>query len=463
MTVARPVIRTRAKDVVQELRLPRERRHRRAPVPSPPSAEPGAPVPLRPRRGPMPLPPALACGPPLPQTGITPSRALLVWQVLALVALLATAGLAALHAAAGDSFTPWASRHTRFLLLGIAAMTVAATIPPTCWRRYAYIVYIGAVGLMAAVEIVTGGPGVHRWLDLGLLRFQPLEPMKIALILALARYCATSQGGALALLPPLAMIALPAAMALEQPDLSGAVLLAAGGLAVLGLAGLGSLWLAALLAGIGLIASLGPDLLHAYQARRLVAFLDPTGDPMGGGWQIMKSWQALAAGGLTGRGETPNASVFYRFMDLPLRQNDFVFSVLTEKRGLIGALALLGVFLLAIMRCIAVGQRSPSRFGKLLAGGIGALLALHVAAHVAVAVGYLPVTGIPLPLISDGGTSTVSVLFGFGLVLSLGLHGRAAARQPMFRRRLRLLACGAGLVLTVLAVRLIQLQMHGAG
>jgi rod shape determining protein RodA len=350
---------------------------------------------------------------------------LLNWPVVCIVAVVALIGYGMLYSAAGGSQEPWAWRHGVRSGIGLALMVTIALIDLRFWFRWAYLIYAAALFGLIAVE-VSGhtSMGAQRWINLGLFQLQPSEVMKIALVLALARYF---HGGYLEdvaqpahLVLPVMMVLTPAALVLKQPDLGTAVMLLAAGGALLFLAGV-RWWKFALVIGAAL--ALLPILwqqLHDYQKQRVMTFLDPERDPLGAGYHIIQSKIALGSGGLWGKGFLKGTQSQLSF--LPEKQTDFVFTMLAEEAGLVGALGLLGLFLVLVAYGFVFGLRARSQFARVLAMGITLTFFLYVAINIAMVTGLIPVVGVPLPLISYGGTAMMTVLIGFGLLLGIDIH-----------------------------------------
>ncbi|MEE8444468.1 MAG: rod shape-determining protein RodA [Alphaproteobacteria bacterium] len=348
------------------------------------------------------------------------------WIVVALICLLGGIGVALLYSAAGADFDPWATRHMTRLALGFGIMLAAAVVDLRLWLRHAYWVFFVALVLLGMVELFgVGAMGAERWLVVGPVRVQPSEIMKVALVLALARYFHRLNfddiGRPHYLIPPLLLIALPVAMVLRQPDLGTAGVLLMLGVVMFFLAGV-RWWKFAL--GAALAVAAVPVawryVLHGYQKRRLLAFLDPESDPLGAGYHILQSKIALGAGGLSGKGFLEGSQSHLNF--LPEIQTDFIFTILAEEFGLLGGLGLLALYGLFIVYAVRIAIGSRNQFGRLVAAGISALVFLHVFINMAMVMGLVPVVGVPLPLVSYGGTALLSLMFGFGLVLSVYVH-----------------------------------------
>jgi rod shape determining protein RodA len=350
---------------------------------------------------------------------------LLNWPFVLVVILVALIGYGMLYSAGGGSHGPWAWRHSVRFGVGLGVMLVIALIDVRLWFRAAYAIYGAALLGLIAVEI-TGqiSMGAQRWIDLGLFQLQPSEVMKIALVLALARYFHGAYlediGRLLHLLVPLSLVLVPAALVLRQPDLGTAIMLIAGAGALFFLAGV-RWWKFALLIG-GVLAAL-PILwhqLHGYQKQRVMTFLDPERDPLGTGYHIIQSKIALGSGGVWGKGFLKGTQSQLSF--LPEKQTDFVFTMLAEETGLIGALALLLLLTVLTGYGVVFALRARSQFARLLALGIATTFFLYVVINVAMVTGLIPVVGVPLPLISYGGTAMMTVLIGFGLMLGVDIH-----------------------------------------
>jgi rod shape determining protein RodA len=347
------------------------------------------------------------------------------WPFLLLVPALAVVGFLVLLSAAGGSPEPWASRHIVRFVAGYAVMVAAALVDIRFWYRWSYAMFAGALVLLVAVDIAGSfSKGAQRWLDLGIFQLQPSELAKVALILALARFFHSARledvGRPTFLLAPLAMIAVPVALVVVQPDLGTAVLILAVGGGMLFLAGV-RVW-KFLLAG-GLVAAALPlawSRLHDYQRQRVLTFLDPERDPLGAGYHIIQSKIALGSGGLFGRGFLNGTQAQLDF--LPEKQTDFAFTLLAEEAGFAGAAGVLLLCLLIVLVALRISLRSSSDFGRLVAMGVGLNFSLYVIVNVGMVTGLLPVVGVPLPLVSYGGTAMLTTLLGFGFMLSADVH-----------------------------------------
>jgi rod shape determining protein RodA len=347
------------------------------------------------------------------------------WSFVLLVGLTTSLGVVTLYSAANGSWDPWASRHAIRFGFCCAMMIVVALIDIRFWMRQAYVIYAVAFVLVASVEFIgTIGMGAQRWITIGPLSLQPSEIMKIALVLALARFFhgagEDDTERPIALLMPLAMILAPAVLVLRQPDLGTAMMLILIGAAVLFIAGV-SLWMFAVV-GAAALGSLPVawSMLRDYQRQRILTFLDPESDPLGSGYHIIQSKIALGSGGLLGKGFEQGTQSHLNF--LPEKQTDFIFTMFAEEFGLLGGVVLIGLYLLIIAWGFAIGLRVRNHFSRVLALGMATTLFLYVFINIAMVMGLLPVVGVPLPLISYGGTAMLAIMFGFGLMLSASIH-----------------------------------------
>ena len=342
------------------------------------------------------------------------------WLLLSLLLLMAI-GLAVLYSA-GEQRLGLVWQQTARLGLGLIVLLVMAYIPPRLLQIWAPWLFLAALGLLVATALFGVGRGAQRWLDLGFIRFQPAEAMKLALPLMLAVWYGRRP------LPPgwrdtalgLVVIALPAGLIAMQPDLGTAVLVAASGLVLMFLAGLR--WRLIVLLVVGAIAAL-PLLwvnLHAYQQSRVLTFLNPERDPLGQGWNIIQSKIAVGSGGLSGKGWQASTQSHLEF--LPEPHTDFIFSVLAEEFGFIGVVTVLALYGFIILRALYMASQCRDVFGRLVAATIVTMFFLYMTVNVAMVSGLIPVVGVPLPLVSYGGTSAVSILAGFGLIM--GLYSR---------------------------------------
>jgi rod shape determining protein RodA len=347
------------------------------------------------------------------------------WTLVLLICLNASIGFAMLYSVAGGSVDPWVKRQAMRFAMGLGVMFVVSVIDIRIWLRYAYVIYGVALALLASVEFIGSvGMGAQRWVDIGFFQLQPSELMKISLVLALARYF---HGLSLEdvrrlryLAPPLILVLAPVALVLRQPDLGTAILLLMGAGALFLVAGV-RLWIFG--GAIAAVAAAGPfawNYLRGYQQARILTFLNPERDPLGAGYHILQSKIALGSGGLTGRGYMQGTQSYLNF--LPEKQTDFIFTSLAEEFGLAGALSLLGLYVIIIAYGIAIALRARNHFGRLLAMGVTATFFLYVFINIAMVTGLVPVVGVPLPLISYGGTAMVTILIGFGLLISVYVH-----------------------------------------
>jgi rod shape determining protein RodA len=347
------------------------------------------------------------------------------WGLVLLVAAISGIGFAMLYSAANGDFQPWASRQMMRFAIALVPMIAAALIDVRYWYRSAYWIYGAALLLVLAVDLRgTAGMGAQRWIGLGFMQLQPSEIMKIALVLALARYfhsvSAEDVGRLRHLVAPALMVAFPAILVLKQPDLGTAMMLLATGAMLFYLGGV-RLWMFATGAlAAAAAAPLAWSFLRDYQKTRFYTFLDPERDPLGAGYHILQSKIALGSGGLFGKGFLHGTQSHLSF--LPEKQTDFIFTMIAEEFGLMGGLVLLALYILVIGYAFAIALRSRSQFGRLLGLGIAVNFFLYAFINTAMVMGLIPVVGVPLPLISYGGTAMVTVMLGFGLLMNIGIH-----------------------------------------
>ena len=347
------------------------------------------------------------------------------WSFVALITLVCCIGFFTLYSAANGSMEPWADRQMMRFLMGFAVMLSVAMVDIRSWMRWSYGLYALALVLLIAVEAHgTVGMGAQRWIDLGFIQIQPSEIMKIAMVLALARYFhgASYQdvGRPMFLLPALLMVFLPVALVLKQPDLGTAMMLTLASGAIFFLAGV-RLWkFGLLIAATAGAVPIAWRFMREYQRQRIVTFLNPENDPLGSGYHILQSKIALGSGGLFGKGFMLGTQSHLNF--LPEKQTDFIFTMLAEEWGMMGGVVLLGLYTLILVYGYALSMRSRNQFGRLVGLGITSTFFLYVFINIAMVMGLVPVVGVPLPLISYGGTAMLTLLFGFGLILSVYIH-----------------------------------------
>lgn len=347
------------------------------------------------------------------------------WPLVLVLTLLGLVGYVVLYSAGGGSHEPWAWRHGVRLAFGLLVMVAVALTDIRFWFRWAVACYAAAFAMLLGVEILGEiNKGAQRWIDLGVVQIQPSELMKLGLVLCLARYFHSAYLDEVKritfLVPPLLLIALPAVLVLKQPDLGTSIMLLAAGGALLFLAGV-RLWKFGLaIAGVAAALPVAWASLHDYQRQRVFTFLDPETDPLGAGYHIIQSKIALGSGGFWGKGLLQGSQAQLSF--LPEKQTDFAFTMLAEETGFVGALVVLLLCLAVTALTLVVALRCSHQFGRLLAMGIAINFFLYVLINVAMVTGLIPVVGVPLPMISYGGTAMITTLLGFGLVLSVDVH-----------------------------------------
>jgi len=347
------------------------------------------------------------------------------WEMVAMISLIAAIGFAMLYSAANGSLSPWASRQMVRFGVGVIFMLVIAVIDIRFWLKVSYALYAISLALLATVEVMGSiGMGAQRWLDLSVIQLQPSETMKIVLVMALARYFhgieADDAGRLRYLIVPMILIAAPMALVLRQPDLGTAGVLGMIGVAMLWLAG-ARVWQFMVVGGAAIAAvPIGWQFLEGYQKQRLLTFLNPENDPLGAGYHIMQSKIALGSGGMFGKGFLSGTQSHLNF--LPEKQTDFIFTMLAEEFGMVGGTGLVALYALLIGYCIFIAFNCRSQFARLLAMGLVANFFLYVFINIAMVMGLVPVVGVPLPLVSNGGTALLTVLIGFGLVMSCWIH-----------------------------------------
>ncbi len=360
---------------------------------------------------------------------------LINWSVVSLIALICFIGIALQYSSGGKSWSPWAAPQLTRFIVGFALMLFLALIDIRFWLRWAYPIYGVMLALLVIVEIMGHvGMGAQRWINLGFFVLQPSELMKLALILGLAKYFhaldVEEVGRPMMLVPPALMALAPTGLVLMQPNLgtAGILLMASGALFFVA----GVRWWKFLLA-LALSAVALPyawNHLHDYQKARLMTFLDPNSDPLGRGYNIIQSKIAMGSGGLFGKGFGQGTQSQLQF--LPEKHTDFIFVVLGEEFGMAGAMFLFSLYFLLLSYGMLVALTSRSQFGRLTAFGLTTCFFLHIFINVAMVTGTIPVVGIPLPLISYGGTSLLTLLMACGLLLGLSIHREVRISRSSF-------------------------------
>jgi rod shape determining protein RodA len=347
------------------------------------------------------------------------------WSFVLLLCMVATVGYVALYSAGGGGPEPYAAKHAIRFGFGLVVMLCIALMDIRLIAKLAWLGYAGGVALLVLVLLHGNvGKGAQRWIDIGPLQLQPSELMKIMLVLGLAAWFHRASwervGNPLFLIPPAIMVLLPVGLILKQPNLGTALITGAVGAAVFFAAGV-RLWKFAIIAGGAAIAApIAYEMLHDYQRARITTFLDPESDPLGAGYNIIQSKIALGSGGIWGKGFLQGTQGHLNF--LPEKQTDFIFTMIAEEFGLAGAVTVLALLALVVVFCFLVALRCKHQFGRLLGIGLGTNFFLYIFVNVAMVTGSIPVGGVPLPLISHGGSAMLTTMLGFGLLMSAHVH-----------------------------------------
>jgi rod shape determining protein RodA len=348
------------------------------------------------------------------------------WGLVLLVTIIASAGFAMLYSDANGHFWPWAAPQMLRFGLGLLILVAVAVIDIRFWMNAAYPAYAISLLLLVVVKVAGHtGLGAERWIAIGPIEIQPSELMKIALILSLAKYLHglsvedVSRPRHLGVL--LVMIGMPVILVAIQPNLGTTLILVADGASMLFLAGLSWWWITPVVTGIAAAVPLAwRFVLHDYQKQRVMTFLNPESDALGAGWNITQAKIAIGSGGMTGKGFLGGTQSRLNF--LPEKQTDFIWTSFCEEFGFVGAIALLILFAVVIGYGVQVAMSSRSQFGRLTAMGIILNFFFYIMINAAMVMGLIPVVGIPMPLVSYGGTAMLTVMFGFGLLMSCHVH-----------------------------------------
>lgn len=354
------------------------------------------------------------------------------WPVVILLTAVACTGFIMLYSVAGGSPEPWMNAQVKRFALGMALMFGVAMVPIWFWRNVAVAAYGVAFVLLIAVDLVgVERNGSQRWLDLGFIDLQPSELMKITLVMLLAAYYdwlpRQKTSHPLWVLAPVIMIAAPTFLVLSQPDLGTSLLMLIGGAAMMFFAGVHWAYFATVIAAaVGTVVAVFEtqgtawQLLKDYQYRRIDTFIDPSNDPLGAGYHITQAKIAFGSGGWTGRGFMQGTQSRLNF--LPEKHTDFIFTTLAEEFGFIGASALLVLYVLIVTFCVISAVTNKDRFASLVTLGIAMTFFLFFSVNMAMVTGLAPVVGVPLPLVSYGGSAMLVLLIGFGLMQSAHVH-----------------------------------------
>ncbi|MBI1415780.1 MAG: rod shape-determining protein RodA [Limimaricola sp.] len=354
------------------------------------------------------------------------------WPIVLLLTAVSCVGFLMLYSVAGGSAQPWMDPQMKRFGIGMVLMIAVGMVPIWFWRNMAALAYLSSLALLVVVDVAGSiGMGAQRWIDLGAIRLQPSELMKITLVMLLAAFYdwlpvkkASHPGWVLV---AVTIILVPTALVMKQPDLGTAILLLLGGGTVMFLAGVHWAYFVTVIgAGVGLVATVlksrgtSWQLLKDYQFARIDTFLDPGNDPLGAGYHITQAKIALGSGGWAGRGFMQGTQSRLNF--LPEKHTDFIFTTLAEEFGFIGAMSLLVLYALIIAFCISSAMQNKDRFSSLLILGIAMTFFLFFAVNMSMVMGLAPVVGVPLPLVSYGGSAMLVLLVAFGLVQSAHVH-----------------------------------------
>ncbi|QQR69921.1 MAG: rod shape-determining protein RodA [Alphaproteobacteria bacterium] len=351
--------------------------------------------------------------------------ALLPWGLVGIVATTALIGIALLYSAGGQSWQPWAGAQALRLGPALVLMLMVAVVDARWWLRAAYPLYGAVLAMLVGVAIMGQvGGGAQRWLGVAGVYVQPSELMKLALILALARYfhglTPEQVRRPWLLIPPLLLVGAPVVLVLLQPNLGTATLLLLASMGIFFLAGVPWWFFISGIMGALAVLPVGWHFLHDYQKARLTTFLNPAADPLGSGYNILQSQIALGAGGLFGKGFGLGSQSQLQF--LPEKHTDFIFVVMAEEFGFIGAMVVVALYVLMVAWGMLISLSCSHQFGRLVGFGIVLTTSLYLFVNVSMVMGLIPVVGIPLPLVSYGGSALLTLCLGIGLLLGVAIH-----------------------------------------
>jgi rod shape determining protein RodA len=347
------------------------------------------------------------------------------WIIIFCLIFLGLVGVASLYSAAGSDWNPWARNHLIRLIFGFCLMFVIAFIPSQFFMKYSVLSFILGIFALILVKIIGSG-SVQRWISFGSINFQPSEIMKLALILILAKYFDhISKIQLNKLIPyiiPILIIMIPGFLVISQPDLGTGLTIILLGLSILFFVGISMKFVIfSILISISSVPFIWQQ-LYEYQKNRILVFLNPEMDSLGSGYQIIQSKIAIGSGGLFGKGYLLGTQS--RLNYLPEKHTDFIFTLISEELGFLGSISIILVFCLLIASIMKISFKVESLFSKVVAFGIGFLIFLYLSLNIGMVCGLLPVVGAPLPLVSYGGTSLLTVLIGVGIVLSINIHDK---------------------------------------
>lgn len=350
------------------------------------------------------------------------------WRLVVLLCVIGCVGAAMLYSIAGGEWQPWAADHLIRFGFMVVVMLALAMIHPKWWFHGAYPLYGAVLFLLLLIEFTPLGykaGGATNWLNLGFTRIQPAEFVKLGLVLAMARWyhnhTAQEARWSWKLIFPAALIGVPFILVAKQPDLGSAMVIGLTGGAIMVLAGLS--WRVIAAGAVAAAAIIPPFVMFGmkeYQRDRVLTFLSPESDPLGTGYNIVQSKIAIGSGGVLGKGYGLGSQSQLEF--LPERHTDFIFSTVAEEIGFLGSFAVLACYVAIILISLRIASLAHSHFGRIAAAGMTAFFALFVLINGAMVMGLAPVVGVPMPLLSYGGSSMMTVMFGFGLILSTRVH-----------------------------------------
>ena len=356
----------------------------------------------------------------------------LPWKLIVLVIAICGTGIVTLYSAAGGSISPWAMKQAMVIAFFFSVAVGMSYIPENFYKSLVFPAYIAIMILLVLVEAIGFvGKGAQRWVDLGFIRLQPSEFMKPAIVLTLARFYDLLPAGDVrrwrGLWPAAALVLVPWALILVQPDLGTATMVLLSGVTVMFLAGLPMWYFVS--AGLAIAAAL-PVLyafMHDYQRKRVLIFLDPESDPLGSGYHISQSKIAIGSGGIWGKGYLNGSQSHLDY--LPEGHTDFVFATMVEEWGMVGGALLILAFLMVVRWGMRVSRRAPTRFGRLTAAGLSTTIFFYFSVNLMMVMGMAPVVGIPLPLVSFGGSAVMTVMICLGILMSLERQQRSLNRN----------------------------------